>query len=88
MTRSWTYDTTHNMATKFTNELGHETIYDIDSTDGWLKSVRVIIGQDDELLMGMEDDDLEMTYTYNDGTNGIPKGLPISSTAALTARMS
>jgi YD repeat-containing protein len=42
---SWTYDTTFNQVTSYTDQLGRETLYDIDATTGLVLSVTNVVGK-------------------------------------------
>jgi uncharacterized protein RhaS with RHS repeats len=55
-TQTWTYNTTFNKPTSFTDELGHQTIYTLDSLNGNTLSVRKVVGQVDP--QGGESDDV------------------------------
>jgi RHS repeat-associated protein len=61
--RQYTYDSKFNQLTSVTNELGHKTLYDLDTNTGnVLKNTRVV-GQLDSTING-ETNDVVTSYTY------------------------
>ena len=56
--KSFTYEATFNQLTSTTDELGHQTLYDIDSITGNVLSIVDVIGQ----IGG--DDDIQTQFTY------------------------
>ncbi|MGD9127948.1 MAG: hypothetical protein PVH19_11275, partial [Planctomycetia bacterium] len=79
LTRQWEYDTNSNQVTKYTDELGNTTLYEIDWQTGNVIKETVVIG----LLDGdgnAETDDIVTEYTYSPEDGDIPAGLLISRT--------
>jgi RHS repeat-associated protein len=62
-TRSFTYDSTFNQVSSFTDELGRQTLYEIDPDNGNVLSVTQVFGE----VGG--DDDIVTNFTYT--TNGL-----------------
>ncbi len=71
--RSWTYDDTFSQVTSFTDELGRQTLFDIDPANGNLRSETQIVGLDDRT--SGESDDVTQSFTYTHGIPGVPDGL-------------
>ncbi|WP_254512292.1 RHS repeat-associated core domain-containing protein [Anatilimnocola floriformis] len=67
--QSWVYDSTWNVPTQYTNELGLVTIYDIDPLTGWVESERQVVGDIDDLI-NLENDDVVTEYTYTAAPSG------------------
>ncbi|MEO1496632.1 MAG: RHS repeat-associated core domain-containing protein [Planctomycetota bacterium] len=61
--QSFTYDATFNQLTSFTDELGRQTLYDIDATTGNRLSMRRVVGEIDDAV-NQETNDLVTSYTY------------------------
>jgi RHS repeat-associated protein len=80
-TEVWEYDATFGQLTRHVDELGHETIFVIDSTNGNTLSARVVVGAND--LTSAESDDLVTTYTYTTSADGVPSGLVLTETDGL-----
>jgi RHS repeat-associated protein len=79
-TQTWTYNTTFNKPTSFTDELGHQTLYTLDANTGDTLSVRQVVGQVDP--QGGESDDLVTSYTYSPkpGTTSDPRAGLVTTT--------
>jgi RHS repeat-associated protein len=58
LTKSYTYDSKFNQLTSITDELGHQTLYDLDPTTGNVRSITKVIGA----IGGT--DDVTTGYTY------------------------
>lgn len=61
--RRFTYDDVFNQITSMTDELGHQTIYEIDPANGNQLSMREVLGAVDNATNG-ETDDLITSFTY------------------------
>ncbi|WP_339390436.1 lectin-like protein [Crocosphaera watsonii] len=59
--KSFTYDPTFNQLTSYTDELGHQTLYDIDPNNGNVLSITEVIGE----VGGNDDLITQFTYTAN-----------------------
>lgn len=84
-TRKWTYDTTFNQLTSFTDELGRKTLYEIDPANGNVLSMREVVGLVDNATNG-ETDDVVTAYTYTPAktlASDPPAGLVSTITDAL-----
>jgi RHS repeat-associated protein len=68
--KHYTYDPTFNQVTGFTDELGHQTVYDIDPANGNIRSVRQVVGTGGA-------NDVVTRYTYT------PRGLVATVTDPL-----
>ena len=62
-TETWTYESTFNQATSYTDRLGNLTLYQIDPADGNLLAVQRVVGQVDHPSNG-ETDDVVTSFTY------------------------
>jgi RHS repeat-associated protein len=62
-TQTWTYNTTFNKPTSFTDELGRETIFTLDPLTGDTLSIRQVVGEVDS-PQNQETDDVVTSYTY------------------------
>lgn len=60
--RRYTYDPLFSQLTSMTDELGHQTLYDVDPTNGNRLSMRRVVGELDTI--SSETDDVVTTYTY------------------------
>ncbi|MEO8497154.1 MAG: hypothetical protein ABI614_18940, partial [Planctomycetota bacterium] len=58
----FTYDATFNQRTSMTDQLGHQTLYEVDPNNGNLLSVSQVMGQADS--QSSETDDVVTRYTY------------------------
>ena len=84
-TQSWTYDTTFNKLTSFTDDLGRQTLYTLDPVTGNILSVRRVVSEVDDAQNG-ETDDLVTSYTYTvppSSSSDPPAGLVASETDPL-----
>jgi RHS repeat-associated protein len=79
---TWTYDPTFSQATSYTNQLGRQTLWSIDPTNGLVLSTTRVVGAIDSLLNG-ETDDVTTSQTYTTGLGGVPAGLVETMTDAL-----
>jgi hypothetical protein len=61
--RQYTYDTVFNQLTSVTDELGHKTLYNLDTNTGNVLKTTRIVGQLDTLT-NSETDDIVTQYTY------------------------
>jgi RHS repeat-associated protein len=69
--RHWTYDSTFNQVTSYTDENGKQTIYEIDANNGNILSVQQVMGEVDS-VGNLETDDLVTHYTYTAHFNYVP----------------
>jgi RHS repeat-associated protein len=60
--RHYTYDPAYNQLTSITDELGHQTIYEVDPTNGNTRSITRVVGQPDS--GSSETNDLVTFYTH------------------------
>ncbi|MDR1922957.1 MAG: hypothetical protein LBQ66_01185, partial [Planctomycetaceae bacterium] len=84
-TETWTYDPIFNKVTSYTDQLGRQTIYEIDPNNGLVLSVRQVVGNIDSQLNG-ENDDVVTSYVYTTAPllpNDPPAGLVKTITDAL-----
>ncbi|NEQ48277.1 MAG: hypothetical protein F6K00_33980 [Leptolyngbya sp. SIOISBB] len=61
--RSYTYDPIFNQMTSMTDEIGRQTLYEIDPTNGNRLAMTQVVGEIDSVENG-ETDDVTTTYTY------------------------
>ena len=61
--KKFTYDTTFNLVTSFTDELGQQTFFDRDAATGNTQSITRVVGERDTTENG-QTDDLVTRYTY------------------------
>jgi RHS repeat-associated protein len=61
--RRYTYDAKFNQLTSATDELGHKTLYNLDSNTGNIRTTTRVVGQLDSAING-ETDDIITSYTY------------------------
>ncbi len=66
---SWTYDPVFGAVTSHTDQLGNETLYDIDQTTGNVLSMTQV-----HVDAEGHSDNLVTTYTYTDGSGSLPPG--------------
>jgi RHS repeat-associated protein len=80
----WTYDSTFNEVTSYTDPDSHVTKYDIDSANGNVLSVTQVVGEDDSTTSDPDDPpDITTTNTYTTSSDhasdnsslGVPLGL-------------
>jgi RHS repeat-associated protein len=77
-TQHWEYESTFGQLTRHIDELGHETLFTVDPTNGNTLTSRVIVGAND--LSSSESDDLVTTFTYTTSSDGVPAGLILTET--------
>ncbi len=80
-TEIWSYESTFNKVTSYTDPLGRVTLYEIDPLTGDMLSETRIVGLNDQV--SSETDDVTTSYAYTDGSGGIPAGLVSSITDPL-----
>jgi YD repeat-containing protein len=72
-TETWTYESTFNQATSYTDRLGNRTLYQIDPGTGSLLAVQRVVGLVDDPSNGETDDVVtSFTYTAAPSTSGDP----------------
>ncbi|MDO4551383.1 MAG: LamG-like jellyroll fold domain-containing protein [Planctomycetia bacterium] len=62
--QQWTYDATFNQPLTYTDQLGRQTLYTLDSTTGLTTSVRQVVGEVDS-AENAETNDILTFYTYD-----------------------